>query len=220
MTDHKGTVTHGTLRYVDLIPEFWEYLTMYHPETTITLSDVDLYSTIIDANSDSDLDDDDIEACGFLLETLDRAMNDIAPEHYYFGAHPGDGSDFGFWLADDLRECDECGLITDAGEWPDWINGKCQTCDPDILDHPDNYERVSEHQMSDERVANFIARADNLTPVPNARPRYDDDGNEIVDIATCGTCGRSWNDAAISTVTPVPAGRCPFEYDHDEADDA
>jgi len=28
-------------------------------------------------------------------------MNDIAPEGTYFGAHPGDGSDFGFWSYDD-----------------------------------------------------------------------------------------------------------------------
>lgn len=52
-----------------------------------------------------------------------------------------------------------------------------------------------------------------LTPVPGAEPRYDDDGNEIVIVATCGTCGRSWNDAAVSVWTPVPAGRCPFEYE-------
>lgn len=53
-----------------------------------------------------------------------------------------------------------------------------------------------------------------LTPVPGAELCYDDDGAPIVDVLTCGTCGRSWNDAAISGVTPVPSGRCPFEYDH------
>lgn len=53
-----------------------------------------------------------------------------------------------------------------------------------------------------------------LTPVPGATVRLDDDGEPIVAVATCGTCGRSWNDAAVSALTPVPAGRCPFEYDH------
>lgn len=53
-----------------------------------------------------------------------------------------------------------------------------------------------------------------LTPVPGATPVYDDDGNEIVTVATCGNCGRSWNDAAVSSVTPAPSARCPFEYDH------
>ena len=44
--------------------------------------------------------------------------------------------------------------------------------------------------------------------------RYDDDGNPIVQMATCGGCGRSWNDALITGTTPTPAGRCPFEYEH------
>ena len=57
--------------------------------------------------------------------------------------------------------------------------------------------------------------ATELTPVPGAKPRYDDDGNEILDIATCGHCGRSWNDAAPSIWTPTPSGRCPFEYEHE-----
>ena len=54
-----------------------------------------------------------------------------------------------------------------------------------------------------------------ITPVPGARDRYDDDGRIIEDIATCGTCGRSWNDASVSDVTPAPSARCPFEYDHE-----
>jgi hypothetical protein len=35
------------------------------------------------------------------------------------------------------------------------------------------------------------------------------------DVATCGTCGRSWDDSVITSVTPVPGGRCPFEAEHD-----
>lgn len=54
-----------------------------------------------------------------------------------------------------------------------------------------------------------------LSPVPGAETRYDDDGHEILDVMTCGTCGRSWNDAAVSAWTPAPSGRCPFEYDHE-----
>lgn len=36
----------------------------------------------------------------------------------------------------------------------------------------------------------------------------------VVEIHQCGHCGRRWNDAAISSITPAPAGRCPFEYEH------
>jgi len=34
--------------------------------------------------------------------------------------------------------------------------------------------------------------------------------------ATCGTCGRSWDDSIGTEWTPAPAGRCPFEYFHDD----
>ena len=33
-------------------------------------------------------------------------------------------------------------------------------------------------------------------------------------VATCGTCNRMWNDTVSTGWTPVPAGRCPFEYFH------
>lgn len=36
------------------------------------------------------------------------------------------------------RQCDTCGLITDAGDFPDWINGECETCDPEILHSQEN----------------------------------------------------------------------------------
>jgi len=31
---------------------------------------------------------------------------------------------------------------------------------------------------------------------------------------TCGTCGLSWDDAIVTSWTPAPAARCPFEYFH------
>lgn len=53
-----------------------------------------------------------------------------------------DGDKWFVSVFDGLRECDECGLRTDAGEYPDWINGVCEHCDPSILDHPENLERI------------------------------------------------------------------------------
>ena len=35
------------------------------------------------------------------------------------------------------------------------------------------------------------------------------------DLATCGNCGRTWDDSIITSMTPAPAARCPFEYFHD-----
>jgi hypothetical protein len=36
-----------------------------------------------------------------------------------------------------------------------------------------------------------------------------------IDPALCGSCGRWWDDGVTTSRTPVPAGRCPFEYFHD-----
>jgi hypothetical protein len=41
----------------------------------------------------------------------------------------------------------------------------------------------------------------------------------MAEIMTCGTCGKSWDDSVSTAVTPVPAGRCPFEYDHPDTED-
>lgn len=35
------------------------------------------------------------------------------------------------------------------------------------------------------------------------------------DPCTCGTCGLSWDDAKVTSWTPAPAARCPFEYFHE-----
>jgi len=53
-----------------------------------------------------------------------------------------------------------------------------------------------------------------MTKVPGAELRYDENGAPIIDAVTCGTCGRTWNDAAVSSMTPAPSGRCPFETEH------
>ena len=34
------------------------------------------------------------------------------------------------------------------------------------------------------------------------------------DLCTCGTCGRSWDNAVSTDYTPAPSARCPFEYYH------
>jgi hypothetical protein len=37
--------------------------------------------------------------------------------------------------------------------------------------------------------------------------------------SVCGGCGRAWDDSIPTAWTPAPAGRCPFEYEHPDADD-
>jgi len=34
------------------------------------------------------------------------------------------------------------------------------------------------------------------------------------DKATCGSCELSWDDGKVTSMTPAPSARCPFEYFH------
>ena len=38
------------------------------------------------------------------------------------------------------------------------------------------------------------------------------------EVTTDGSCGLSWDDSEITTMTPAPSGRCPFEYFHEYDD--
>lgn len=56
---------------------------------------------------------------------------------------------------------------------------------------------------------------DGLPPTWPVKPL--EPGEEAKDRTTCGTCGRSWDDAIITSMTPAPAARCPFESWHKNA---
>ena len=37
--------------------------------------------------------------------------------------------------------------------------------------------------------------------------------------ATCGTCGLTWDDGVVTSMTPAPSARCPFEAFHEDEDE-
>lgn len=54
-----------------------------------------------------------------------------------------------------------------------------------------------------------------VEPVPADHPvKVLGPDDPAADRVTCGTCGRSWDDAIATEWTPTPAGRCPFEAWH------
>jgi len=84
------SISHGTLRTNDLIESFQEFL-----------SACELPYMEYDEWLNGDCPDDQDQALEwhdmYLNEYLIDILNTIAPAGYYFGAHVGDGSDFGFW---------------------------------------------------------------------------------------------------------------------------
>lgn len=93
------TVSWGTHRPDDLIPKFMAVLKEYGKEA---------YDKYVSENPEVEdwkkLDD---ETKGWVVDELFDLLDGIAPEDCYFGAHPGDGADFGFWQVDESKKNEE-----------------------------------------------------------------------------------------------------------------
>jgi len=99
-----GSVSHGTMRDEDLIPAFMSVLDHCWPVKAKALrashrnifrwlaAGAPSYSYKSKAGQNFDLSLSD-----FVNESLFNALDQCAPRGHYFGAHPGDGSDYGFW---------------------------------------------------------------------------------------------------------------------------
>ena len=90
-----GTVIHATLRRQDLIPAFIDAL----KGLELTQHEQDVVNGVEEAATAEDYYDSD--DCDWDMDALWDMLNCHSPLGYYFGAHEGDGSDFGVWPADD-----------------------------------------------------------------------------------------------------------------------
>lgn len=134
-----GSISSGTMRPEDLIPCFADELG--------SLLNKDIQSAIsagdVRAMSDSELkewckwiarqssligaagsvDPDSDEASEILSELFD-ALEAFAPPLAYFGSHPGDGADYGFWLSESFAEDFDGLKVSDTSEVPEDFCGE------------------------------------------------------------------------------------------------
>ena len=119
-----STVIHGTHRPEDLLPAFIGVLAGLDPDGWQVISNAIFSSGLNPTEPDegqfaayvalasvqnvgelpptSELSDEGRSMVNDLLfEELWDALNRCAPDGFYFGCHPGDGSDFGFWKSDE-----------------------------------------------------------------------------------------------------------------------
>lgn len=83
-TDYRNqSLSHGT----HITDDIFDAVKGFLPDHLITL-----YDNEKDESVKSEILNDDVF----------EHLNEIAPDGYYFGAHPGDGSDFGFWEYKDI----------------------------------------------------------------------------------------------------------------------
>lgn len=130
-----GTVISGTLRSEDLIPAFIDELKTHrhsrlyrqcrHGELVKRVSTaVDFDNNHADSSpyfESTDADND--------LEDLMNALDLYAAPYHYFGAHPGNGSDFGYWLQEweDVKQQIEDGggmVVNGLDEVPPTFRGE------------------------------------------------------------------------------------------------
>lgn len=94
----RGTVIHGTLRPQDLIPAFLATLRKVAPAEYEQLVFTPFGPIPAHVKDEGDASAWwASEEAGHLLEHLFDILDQYAPPGHYFGAHPGDGADFGFW---------------------------------------------------------------------------------------------------------------------------
>ena len=94
-----GSIIHGTMRPQDLIPAFMDVVRDYAPAVYEQLTVCNAIPAYAAEDEDSEWWNSD--SASYLIEQLWDTLNDHAPEGHYFGSHPGDGSDYGFWLVED-----------------------------------------------------------------------------------------------------------------------
>lgn len=108
------SVSSGTHLQEDLIPAFEGVL----EQCGVTLERPAAVTKLLEA--DDELTDAEFEEVNWYLnEDLFNALDEIAPEGCYFGAHPGDGADFGFWSCEDDedQDSDDEPQEPEEGDW-------------------------------------------------------------------------------------------------------
>lgn len=159
MTPSQGTVIHGTLKSADLLRAFSEELeniskNSQDPKYSNLIKEAQTLLQTIDPEDSLDLiPEDNQEQASEVINDLIDALNDHAPEGYYFGTLEGDASDFGWWqeIPEDIEDIKHVVKQYPVGDWAvggdnidvvamawakndfdayevkEWLNAKCFT---------------------------------------------------------------------------------------------
>lgn len=120
-----GSVSSATMRSEDLIPAFQSMLEELAAASGDT-SDLRFCEEInehYDAAENASEDYYSTEEADYDLEELFDRLGEYAPPGTFFGGHPGDPADYGFWIYENLeREWDDL-KVEDVDEIPSSYEG-------------------------------------------------------------------------------------------------
>lgn len=117
-----GTISHGTMRDTDLLESFsnalehlstsnFDYIYEYLKYKDI-IKEARRYRVFLIKYEDmlwkdhhKKIRESIFETVSYIInEDLFNALNEFAPPNHYFGSHPGDGADYGFWLSEESED--------------------------------------------------------------------------------------------------------------------
>lgn len=111
------SLSYATMKEIDLIDAFAPFIEEHNPVGYETIKDdvkkaQELLSFDMPVfgqkDNDNVISDSNLDMIAWLVnESLFDLLNEIAPDDCYFGSHPGDGSDYGFWQVEE-EFCFEC----------------------------------------------------------------------------------------------------------------
>lgn len=133
-TAELGSVSHGTLRSEDLLSAFISTLKglqlangqfLSRPEnfgTRDRLANLIGEAQDVFGDDGETIPEENQETASELVNEFCDTLNEFSPPFCYFGTHPGDGSDFGFWLSEEWRvdaEDEGCPIVSDGSDLPE-----------------------------------------------------------------------------------------------------
>ena len=110
---HIGSISTGTLRTEDLLEAFAAEL------DSIRGTSKAHHQLVFDAQNRYYLDDgrdEREEEAGELVGELMDALNEFSPPFVYFGSHPGDGADFGYWPDADTKYLPDSNVLVQVSD--------------------------------------------------------------------------------------------------------
>lgn len=173
------SVSHGTLRYVDLLQAFFDVLDASEMADVVS----EETKALIDGLGADEVEDDQMEEAGYALEELYDLLSEHAPEGSFFGAHEGDGSDFGFWQDEDSED-DEASEPSVEEEEPEAKESKKVDVDLDDARVLAMTRRLRQQVKANQKreAAEEEAEAEDDEPVEDVQ--LDDDADFVITIAT------------------------------------
>ena len=113
-----GTIISGTMQSRDLLPAF---IVKFESLSGEAFAEQETVDALLLCEQEDWLNDAGQATLSEITNNLVDSLDAFAPDYGYFGAHPGDGADFGFWLHEDWQQMatdDDVLLIEDLADVP------------------------------------------------------------------------------------------------------